>query len=372
MFCARVHAVHTSEGKETMATINKLPSGYWRVQIRRRRSYSSKTFRIKAAAERWANEQEARLERGDTVTNREGRHETIAGLIELHLADMAEVGKAARRSKEATLKRLQTDFGAVSLTALTREWVIEFGRSRAKAGAGPVTVAMDLSYLGTILEHSAAVYGYAVPTEQLRLGRIALLRLGLVGKSHERDRRPTEKELKQILDYVETNERQIIPLARVIRFAIATTMRQEEITRLLWDDFSPDVPYVIIRQRKHPRDKATNDQTVPLVADTGYDAVALIKQQAARTSPLGRIFPYNPRSIGAAFRRACRDLQIYDLHFHDLRHEGISRLFEADWDIPQVATVSGHKDWKMLQRYTHLRPSFIASRAGQICRHRVA
>ena len=56
-------------------------------------------------------------------------------------------------------------------------------------------------------------------------------------------------------------------------------------------------------------------------------------------------------------------LQINDLHFHDLRHEGISRLFEADWDIQQVAAVSGHRDWKMLQRYTHLRPSYIASHA---------
>lgn len=45
----------------------------------------------------------------------------------------------------------------------------------------------------------------------------------------------------------------------------------------------------------------------------------------------------------------------------DPRHESISRLFEADWDIPQVAAVSGHRDWKMLQRYTHLRPGYIAS-----------
>jgi integrase len=63
--------------------------------------------------------------------------------------------------------------------------------------------------------------------------------------------------------------------------------------------------------------------------------------------------------------RGGRDLGIEDLHFHDLRHEAISRLFEADWDIPMVAAVSGHIDWKMLQRYTHLRPTFIASRSGR-------
>jgi integrase len=41
------------------------------------------------------------------------------------------------------------------------------------------------------------------------------------------------------------------------------------------------------------------------------------------------------------------------LHFHDLRH-GVSRLFEMGWDIPCVASVSGHRDWNSLRRYTHL------------------
>ncbi|HEY2753210.1 MAG TPA: tyrosine-type recombinase/integrase [Phenylobacterium sp.] len=41
---------------------------------------------------------------------------------------------------------------------------------------------------------------------------------------------------------------------------------------------------------------------------------------------------------------------------HDLRHEAASRLFEAKFTIEQVALVTGHKDWKMLKRYTNLRP----------------
>ena len=42
-----------------------------------------------------------------------------------------------------------------------------------------------------------------------------------------------------------------------------------------------------------------------------------------------RIFPFEPKTIGSAFTRACRILEIEDLHFHDLRHEATSRLFEA-------------------------------------------
>jgi integrase len=68
-----------------------------------------------------------------------------------------------------------------------------------------------------------------------------------------------------------------------------------------------------------------------------------------------RIFPYTTDAISAAFTDACKILGIEDLHFHDLRHEGISRLFEMGRTIPQVAVVSGHKSWSSLKRYTHIR-----------------
>jgi integrase len=67
------------------------------------------------------------------------------------------------------------------------------------------------------------------------------------------------------------------------------------------------------------------------------------------------IFPYSVDAIGAAFTRACKILGIEDLHFHDLRHDGISRLFEMGKTIPQAASVSGHRSWSSLKRYSHLR-----------------
>jgi len=67
--------------------------------------------------------------------------------------------------------------------------------------------------------------------------------------------------------------------------------------------------------------------------------------------------PYSTDAISAAFTRACKILGIEDLRFHDLRHEGISRLFEMGRTIPQVAAVSGHRSWTSLKRYTHIRQS---------------
>ena len=68
------------------------------------------------------------------------------------------------------------------------------------------------------------------------------------------------------------------------------------------------------------------------------------------------MFPYNHRSVSKAFARACEELKIEDFHFHDLRHEGTSRLFEAGLTIEKVALVTGHKDWRTLRRYTKLKP----------------
>jgi len=84
-----------------------------------------------------------------------------------------------------------------------------------------------------------------------------------------------------------------------------------------------------------------------------------IPDQAARVAlaqPLGDLFfPYNPRSISANFTWATSLLGIDDLHFHDLRHEATTRIFEMGRTIPMVASVTGHRSWTSLQRYSHIR-----------------
>jgi hypothetical protein len=117
----------------------------------------------------------------------------------------------------------------VKLLALNRERLIEFGRKRAKQGAGPATLSIDLSFIRTIITHAAAVHGIEVSAEEARLARVALSHFNLVGRSNERDRRPTQDELDELIEYFETNRRQFIPMGRSVRYAVATTLRQEEI-----------------------------------------------------------------------------------------------------------------------------------------------
>ena len=144
-------------------------------------------------------------------------------------------------------------------------------------------------------------------------------------------------------------------------FAVATAMRLGEMLSLQWADLDEANRTITIRARKHPTKKATNHQKVPLSLGPfvfeGHvvDPLKIILRQPSAWRREGRIFPHAAQSTSTAFQRAIAELGIEDLHFHDLRHDGASRLFEAAWPIERVALVTGHRDWNMLRRYTQLR-----------------
>lgn len=351
-----------------MASIRRQKSGRWRVQVRRKGQSASETFVRFEDAKAWGVDAERQIDRGEVPrASQIARLATFGDLVDLHIEDMKSVGRAPRRSKAAVLRALKQELGRKKIGEIDREEIVRFGRARAKAGAGPMTVGMDIGMIKLVLSHAAAVHGLAVRVEPVDLGRQALTRLGLVGKSRERDRRPSDEELQRLFERFDRNDRLTIPMTRVVQFAIATAMRQAEIFRVVWDDYNPRTRMLTIRDRKDPRNKDGNDQRIPLLKLSGYDAVDLVEaQRLARTNSDPRIFPFNPRSAGTALRRACVEERIIDLHFHDMRHEGTSRLFEAGLQIHQVALVTGHRDWKMLRRYTHLRPEALHDLAGQL------
>jgi hypothetical protein len=85
---------------------------------------------------------------------------------------------------------------------------------------------MGIGYLELVISHAAAVHGIATRVEPVDLARIALRRLGFI-EGRERDRRPIEVELGRLIEHFESNPRQLIPVGRTMRYAVATAMRQE-------------------------------------------------------------------------------------------------------------------------------------------------
>lgn len=258
-----------------MATFTKLPSGSWRVQVRRKGKYVNESFLRRKDAEEWGLEVERRIDRGEPVlASRTCETKTFGDLVRLHRDDLREVGKHIGRSKAASLAFLERHLGRLRLSELDRDRLIQFGKQRASNGAGPVTLGMDLGYIKTILTHAAAVHGVTATIEPINLARVALGRLGLVGKGDERDRRSTQDELNRLVASFDANPRQQIPMGCIIKFAVATAMRQEEICRIEYCDFDANERMMLIRDRKDPRRKSGNHQRIPLLSVTGYDACA--------------------------------------------------------------------------------------------------
>lgn len=179
--------------------------------------------------------------------------------------------------------------------------------------------------------------------------------LRLVGKSKRRDRRPTADELQRLRDHFRAAAwRSIIPMVDIIDLAILTAKRESEITRLLWSDVDPNNRTTLLRDARHPRKKAGNDQRFPLLGEA-WDIV----QRQPQGPTDGPMSTYNSNSVGTAFTRACTKLHIEGICFHDLRHEATSRLFEQGYTSPEVAAVTLLESRNELKRYTQLRPEAL-------------
>jgi integrase len=195
------------------------------------------------------------------------------------------------------------------------------------------------------------MWKYPLDYSEMKEARAVLRHMGIISESEERDRRPTLDELDRLMIHFADRQKRrpaSAPMCRLIAFAIFSTRRQAEISRITWSDFEEEHSRVMVRDMKNPGEKIGND----VWCDLPEPAMRIIK---ATPKTAVKIFPYSASAVGAAFTRACAFLEIKDLHFHDLRHEGVSWLFELGNNIPHVAAVSGHRTWESLKRYTQLR-----------------
>lgn len=324
--------------------------GKWRALIRRKGHPSyCQTFGTKAQAVAWARQIEADIDRGRAPAAEAvlGRAYTVSACI----ADYRKLRGASRpvaddSNEHYMLKALERLLGSIDVTVLQPADLVAFCQTRADEGAGPYTCNMDIGKLGTVLRLVGVHKRLALP-DVVGQARPLLAHMGLIGGGGKRERRPDADELLRIIEAI--GQRGQI-YADVVRFAVGTAMRRGEIVKLMRADIDADKRLILVRDRKDPRQKQGNDMWVPLLGDM-WELV-----QAQPVSADGRLWPLHEQTISKYFKAACDSLGIVDLHFHDLRHHGVSLLFEQGFDIPQVAMVSGHKSWSNLKRYANLRP----------------
>ncbi len=344
----------------TIATHKRKKGTVYTAQIRMRRNGAivyteAETFEKIPMATAWANRREAELREPGALERVRHRGITVGAVLEMYRDDFDGLSKFGR-SKLSHINYLinHPAFSALDALALTSRQLVQHAvQRRTIDGAMPATVNNDFVWLSNAFR--AVRIARDVPLDQSVVDDAAFLcrKEGLIGKGRERSRRPTLDELDKLLRYFYAQRKAEIPMIDVVLFAIFSGRRQDEICRIKWEDLDEGKRKVLVRDMKHPRKKI---DTWCFIPDRGWDILCAQPRDAEC------IFPYQGRSVSSAFTRACKMLGIVDLRFHDLRHECASHLFELGWDIPRVASVTGHRAWQTLQRYTHLHESGVVDR----------
>jgi integrase len=306
----------------------------------------AETFDRKQAANAWIVKREAELKRPDGLERKEDP--TLAAVIDRYIKESRNPISGTRAQTLGAIKN--SDLGETKCSEITANALVSFARELTKK-VEPQTCGNYFSSISNVFTIARPAWGYPLSRQEFDDALVVIRKLGLIRKANERTRRPTLEELDQLMEHfgrIRDHRPSSIPMQKIVAFALFSTRRQEEITLLRWDDLDDD--RILVRDMKHPGDKKGNN----VYCELPPEAVAVIKSMP-RIKP--EIFPYSTDAISAAFTRACKILGIEDLRFHDLRHEGISRLFEISRTIPQAAAVSGHRSWTSLKRYTHIRQS---------------
>lgn len=312
-----------------MASIRKLPSGKWNVRIIRLGfPTQSKSFTSRADADRWARSIESEMDKGCFVCRSEAEATTLGSALERYMREVTPQKKGAHQETKRIRLWLKTGLAKRSLASLKGSDFAAY-RDKRLAEVAPSTVRLELAIVSHLFTIARQEWDMPVtnPVQSIRKPKV----------SNARTRRLEGDEESRLLNACKHPQ-----LKRIIVLALETGMRQGELAWLTWQEVDTAGP--VIRKRDSKNGEA---RTIPL---TGKAMAALGDRG------IGRLFSSFPRQ---AWNDALKAAGIEDLHFHDLRHEAITRLFELGLHPMEVAAVSGHKSMQMLKRYTHLRPEAL-------------
>ena len=304
-----------------MATIRRINKTY-QVQVRRRGLHQSRTFNNFEDAKKWAIFTENKLNLGDEFKVIDN-HLLLSDLIKRYLCEITST-KRGWESETRRLKRLLRD--PLSKQQIKKLQTYDFIKFRdRRIHDGTRTCIYDLVLLSHI--YNVAMKQWDIPIKNNPLKNVKKPKY-----NEPRKRRLTIKEYNLL---VKGNYPQVT-LRCIIELAFETGMRRNELLNILPEHIKGQTLSI-------PLTKNGDERTIPLTKRALY---ILENTQLP--------FPMSANAVRLAWDKLKKKRNIKDLHFHDLRHEAISRFFEKGLSIPEVALISGHKDVRMLFRYTHL------------------
>jgi integrase len=344
-----------------MATITKTPAGAWKALIRKSGWPSAgKTFRTKRDAEDWARRTEDEMVRGVYIQRSQSERLTVAAALDRYLNEVTPTKKATTQKAELNKSnRLRDAFGGYSLAAVTPDLVADYRDKRIAEGKSNNTVRLELALLSHLF--TTAIREWRVG---LAYNPVANIRKPSPGEG--RDRRLTTEECQRLLAAADAHSNPMF--GWIVRLALYSGMRAGEIQNLKRNQVDLVKRTILLKDTKNG-----SARMVPL----GKGATEVMR--AALGNPIrpidtdliffgepgrdGKRRPYTITKLWATLRK--RE-GFADLHFHDLRHEAVSRLVEAGLSDQEVSAISGHRSMQMLRKYTHLRSENLVEKLDRL------
>ena len=330
----------------------------------------SKTFSSMRLAQKWLAMREEEIEENPDILL--GRSDvtniTLANAIEKYLD---EVGNEYGRTKTYCLRLIQKfPIAQYIITKIKPADISEHVALRkagyAKLDLKPIatsTLQHELLHIRGVLSHAHAMWDVNVDLAGFDKATAQLRKTRQISSSGKRDRLPTTAELKKLTEYFYRKWQKPVysyPMHLIIWFAIFSCRRESEITEMLLVDYDEDNEVWKVRDLKNPNGSKGNHKEFN-VLEPCRKMIELLQVKSTRKRMLNRgydkdlLIPLSPKTIGGEFRNACKILGIEGLRFHDLRHEGCTRLAEQGFTIPQIQQVSLHDSWGSLERYVSVK-----------------
>ncbi len=325
-----------------MATLRKRGPYQWQAQVRKKGyPLHTKTFETRAAAETWARAIEVEMDQGVFVSRAEAESTTLKELLDRYLAEITP-GKKGAAPEAARIRAFMRHPLAQRFVAGIHGMDIARFRDERLRKVSSATVKRDLSILGHLFEVARKEWGIHVHNP------VRDIKPPASGKGRDRRLLPGE-EIRLLAACRDARNPWLEP---IVRLALETAMRQSELVGLRWKHID------LNRRIAHlPDTKNGESRTVPL------SSAAVRVLDSIPRSFNGQVFPcLTAEAIKRSYIRARRRAGIEGLRFHDLRHEATTRLFEKGLNIMEVASITGHKDLRMLRRYTHLKAEDLAKK----------
>ena len=346
----------------------------YRAQVRVKRQglpnfTESKTFSKRSLAEAWIKKREYELELNPElmISANISKGMTLAAALEKYLNEVEGFG----RSKRMGLRFLtHWPIGQVKISDLTRKDFTDHTYLRRNGypeiGADPIessTALQDLQYLKVVLTHADLVWGEKVNLFELEQAMKGLRNARIITKSERREELYSSEQLQMLTNYFYRRWEQgrtKIPMHLIMWLAIYSCRRESELTELYLNEFNRNKKIWKVFDLKNPNGSKGNNKSF-VVSDLCLQVIdELLKPDvrdrmlSLKREPSNVLVPVDAKSYAARWREGIKMCGFDGMRFHDLRHEGITRLAEDGLTIPQIQQVSLHESWESLRRYVNL------------------